>query len=78
MSGAAGAGGAAAAAAAAKRRRMLRAEEERMTQYNSQDMDGWEFKIVRATTNKFRNPETLKLVWCRGSQVGLGDGGEIR
>ena len=70
MSGAAGAGGAAAAAAAAKRRRMLRAEEERMTQYNSQDMDGWEFKIVRATTNKFRTPETLKLVCAEEARSG--------
>ena len=65
-----GAAGAAAAAAAAKRRRMMRAEEETMTNYNSQDMDGWEFKIVRASTNRFKNPETLKQVCAEEAKSG--------
>ena len=33
-----------------------------MTKYNSQDMEGWEFKIVRANTNRFKNPEKLRQV----------------
>jgi hypothetical protein len=70
MSVAATAGGGAAAAAAAKRRRMLQDEEERMTSYNSQDMDGWEFKIVRAITNKFKNFETLKRVCAEEAKSG--------
>jgi len=61
MSGGAAAGGAA-AAAAARRRRMLHAEEEQMTRYSAEDMDGWEFKIVRSATNTFRNPEKLKRI----------------
>ena len=70
MSGAAAGGAAAAAAAAAQRRRMLQAEEERMTQYNSQDLDGWEFKILRSSTNKFKNPETLRRICAEEARSG--------
>ncbi len=52
-------GGAAAAAAAAARRRMLE-EEEKLTTYNKDDLEGWEFKIVRANTNYFKKPENLR------------------
>lgn len=41
-----------------------------MTTYNSQDMDGWEFKIVRANTNKFKNPETLKQICAEEAKSG--------
>jgi hypothetical protein len=54
-------GGAAAAAAAAARRRMLE-EEEKLTTYNRDDLEGWEFKIVRAYTNYFKKSENLKRV----------------
>ncbi len=49
------------AAAAAKRQRE---KEEKMATYKSDDMDGWEFKIVRANTRKFKNRETIERV-CR-------------
>ena len=48
------------AAAAAKKRRER--EEENMAQYNSDDLDGWEFKIVRAHTRKFRKAEQVEIV----------------
>lgn len=54
-------GGAAAAAAAAARRRMLE-EEEELTTYNRDDLEGWEFKIVRAFTNYFKKSENLRRV----------------
>lgn len=58
---AATAGGGAAAAAAAARRRMME-EEEKLTTYNKDDLEGWEFKIVRANTSYFKKPENLRRV----------------
>lgn len=46
MSAAAGA----AAAAAAAQARMREEEEHTLTTYNNQDLNGWEFKIVRSVT----------------------------
>ncbi|MCR3923310.1 MAG: hypothetical protein NUK65_12480, partial [Firmicutes bacterium] len=47
-----------AAAAAAAHQAKLREEEERLTTYNGDDLQGWEFKIVRSvskiTGEKFR------------------------
>jgi len=56
------AGANAAAAAAAKRKREERREEEQMTSYNNEALDGWEFKIVRASTRKFKDPEFVRLI----------------
>lgn len=50
-------GAAAAAAAAAEQRRRREQEEEEMTTYPPGD--DWEFKIVRANSNAFRNPKNL-------------------
>jgi hypothetical protein len=50
----------AAAAAAEKKRRALRKEEESMTGYTGEDLEGWEFKIVRANTRKFRDPAVVR------------------
>ena len=61
MSGAAGAG-AAAAIAAAKHAEKMRKEEEQMATYGKEDLDGWEFKIVRTNTEYFRKPENLRKV----------------
>ncbi|MEE9442026.1 MAG: hypothetical protein V3V99_05095 [candidate division Zixibacteria bacterium] len=55
-------GGVIAAVAAAKRAEMLRKEEEIMTNYNSDDLKDWEFKIVRANTEYFRKPDNLRKV----------------
>ncbi len=64
-----GAAGAAAAAAAAAARRM-REEEEDMTKYDSDDLDGWEFKIVRTSTRKFKDYETVRQVCDEEAKAG--------
>lgn len=57
------AGAAAAAAAAAAAERMRQEEEEEMTAYSDKDLaEGWEFKIVRANSPIFRNPERFRAV----------------
>ena len=63
-----GAAGAAAAAAAAER---LRQEEEEMTKCATADLQGdWEFKIVRANTPRFKNPDVLRQVCEEESRAG--------
>jgi hypothetical protein len=57
---------AAAAAAAARRRK----EEEEMTNYNSDDLDGWEFKIVRANTRKFKTVEAVQKLCQEEARAG--------
>lgn len=50
-----------AAHAAAERRKKLQEEEERMTRYNPEEVNGdWEFKIVRCATDKFKNPDVFQ------------------
>ena len=70
MSGAAGGAAAAAAIAAAKRAAELRQEEEHMTGYNTDDMDGWEFKIIRANTRRFKNPQIVKQLRDEEAKAG--------
>jgi len=69
MSAAAAGGGAAAAAAAAHKRRMDE-EEEALTTYNQNDMDGWEFKILRSSTGRFGNYQTVQQVCEEESRAG--------
>jgi len=71
MSGAvvAATGGAAAAAAAAKAAKE-RKEEEQMTPYDSNDLDGWEFKIVRAQSARFKSPESVRRLCDEEAQSG--------
>ncbi len=70
MGAGAGAAGAAAAAAAAKKRREQRREEEQMTRYEPTDLNGWEFKIVRSASGKFKNRETVEKVRREESEAG--------
>jgi len=61
-------GAAAGAAAAAE---MLRQEEEEMTEYSDKDVrDGWEFKILRANTAAFKDPQVLKQACEKEAQAG--------
>jgi len=60
----------AAAAAAAERKRRLQKEEEQMTRYRTEELEGWEFKIVRAATRKFRRPEVLQRVCEEEARAG--------
>ncbi len=63
----AGSTAAIAAAAAAKK---MREEEEKMTKYNGDDLDGWEFKIVRANTRKFKTAEMVEKVRQEEARAG--------
>ena len=59
---------AAAAAAAAAR---MRKEEEEMTPYTKKDLtEGWEFKILRSTTNAFKHPEKMKTALEEEARAG--------
>jgi len=60
----------AAPAAAAERKRRLQKEEEQMTRYRTEELEGWEFKIVRAATRKFRRPEVLQRVCEEEARAG--------
>lgn len=52
-----------AAHAAAERRKKLHEEEERMTRYNPEEVNGdWEFKIVRSVTDQFKKPDVFRLM----------------
>jgi len=64
-------GGAAAVAAARKRALRDQEEEEKMTQYEPEDLqDDWEFKIVRSPAAAFRRPETLRQLIDEEAQSG--------
>ncbi len=69
MSGAVIAGTTASAAAAAKKKRM-NFEEEKLTKYNNNDLEGWEFKIVRAHTRKFKNDQAVRDICDEEVQAG--------
>jgi hypothetical protein len=64
------AGGVAAAVAAAAEAARRRKEEEDMTAYNSDDLDGWEFKIVRASTRKFKTVEAVQKLCQEEARAG--------
>jgi len=68
MSGGAAGGVAAAAAAAEARRR--REEEEEMTGYRPEDLEGYEFKILRSTMARFGNPEKLRAALAEEAEAG--------
>jgi hypothetical protein len=72
MSTGATAGGAAAAgaAAAAAARRRQQEEEENMTAYSKDDLEGWEFKIVRANTSKFKNHQAVQELCAEEAKAG--------
>ena len=48
--------------AAAQLRRRLEREEVEMTKYTADTMKGWEFKIVRAATRKFKDPAIVRQI----------------
>jgi len=57
-----------AASAAAARR--MREEEEKMTKYNGDDLEGWEFKIVRSNFGSFRNYKRVQEVCKEEEKAG--------
>lgn len=66
MSSAAVTGAVVAAKEAARKRR----EEEHMTGYNGNDMEGWEFKILRSHTGKFKNYHYVQQVCQEEAKAG--------
>jgi hypothetical protein len=62
------AAGAAAAAAAAEMQR--REEEEEMTPYAADDLQGYEFKIIRSATGMFKHPAKLREVLEEEARAG--------
>ena len=58
------------AVTAARRRRQQEEEEEKMSTYNSQELDGWEFKIVRSTFGRFSNYEAVQKVCHEEAETG--------
>jgi len=61
---------AATVAALNEHQRKLREEEEQMTGYSGEDLEGWEFKIVRTSTRKFENPEFVRRVCEEEAKAG--------
>lgn len=45
-------------------------EEEELTSYKSQDLQGWEFKILRSATGQFKDP--LKLQQALAEEAAFG------
>jgi len=60
----------AAAAAARKKKEQEYHEEETLTNYNANDIEGWEFKIVRSNTGGFKNYEFVQQVITEEAQNG--------
>lgn len=58
------------AAAAAEKRRQEHMEEEDMAGYSQEDLEGWEFKIVRSTMGKFSNPNAIRQVCEQEARAG--------
>jgi hypothetical protein len=63
-------GGATGAITAAAARKRLQEEEEQMTAYNKDDLDGWEFKIVRSDTGRFRNSRFIQEICQQEARAG--------
>jgi len=63
-------GGAIAAAAAAAKRARERNEEESLTKYDSDDLNGWEFKIVRSELGRFSRREVVQSLCEREARAG--------
>jgi hypothetical protein len=56
--------------AAAARIAQLQKEEEEMAKYGSEDLNGWEFKIVRSGSGKFRNQEAIQQLCQEEARAG--------
>lgn len=47
-----------------------REEEEKMTRYNEDDLDGWEFQIMRSAFGKFRDPDFVRKLRAEEAKAG--------
>ncbi len=58
-------------AVAAERKRLLQEEEETMSAYSREDLDGeWEFKILRSFTREFHNSQKMHEYLAEEAQHG--------
>lgn len=44
----------------AAKKRQQEEEEQKLTRYNAEDLNGWEFKIIHSTFGRFRNAEVIR------------------
>ena len=70
MSGAIVGGTAGATAAAAARAAKMRDEEENMTKYNGDELEKWEFKIVRSNFARFKNYQVVQKLCAEEARAG--------
>jgi hypothetical protein len=66
----AGAAGASAAAAAQAALRRQHEEEESMTDYRPEELAGFEFKILRSATSRFKDPAFLQQTLTEEAKAG--------
>ena len=57
-------------AAAAAAARKARKEEDELTKYNSDDLDGWEFKIMRSAWGKYDSHEGVQEACRQEAEAG--------
>jgi hypothetical protein len=62
--------GATAATVAAAAAARMRQEEENMTKYSAEDLDGWEFKIMRSAMGRFKNYQQLQQICQEEARAG--------
>jgi hypothetical protein len=62
--------GAIIAAMAAAKKKRDEEEENKLATYNSDDLKGWEFKIMRSNFGRFGNPDYLRKVIEQEAQAG--------
>jgi len=64
------AGASAGAAAAAAHAAKMRDEEENMTKYNDDELEKWEFKIVRSNFARFKNYSVVQRLCAEEAKAG--------
>jgi len=50
--------------------RRAKEEETNLAKYSKEDLDGWEFKIVRSNSNRFNDPEDLRMLCIEEARNG--------
>jgi hypothetical protein len=53
-----------------RQKSVAKQEEESMTQYSAQDLDGFEFKIVRSVMGRFSNYEAVQKLCAEEARAG--------
>jgi hypothetical protein len=56
--------------AAAQKKKKQQKEEENMSGYSKEDLDGWEFKIMRSDFGRFRNSKYVQKICQEEARAG--------